>query len=1051
MQAEHAPRDGQISFFGYSDGQLLELKDTIDRDRFPLNFANLISEIALRDNRGHLPASSAASVEGRFTRLDGIRGWIEAKRTSSPLYGHGSVEITSTDVVLNGWHSTWLGIPAQVQSAYPISRVRNVDLDAGAISFEIKAPYRVGKRITFYSDAADALQDLAEQLPTTVTRSFQKNSGEIRDFTRRMRLVAKRPVITPVIVALNVLVFAYFCIVSHRLGGFSPQALIDAGSNYGPLTVIGQWWRLISAVFIHFNLLHLAMNMWAFWYIGRLSEQLFGRYAFAFLYLSCGILASLASIAWNPALSSIGASGAIFGIFGAFIAFYVRPENRVPVAIARRHWVSTGAFVCFNLISGALEPGIDNAAHVGGLLAGFGLGWLLARPLEFEHRAPRDGRRHLFAGITLVAAVSAGVWQVKGSGSQLTIPELYARRHSSFIDRETENLRQWNDLAVKAARGEISDSELGERFERDIVPFWTSAHAQIDLETKSLRGPEKTYALLVSDFVRLRYEWALKAVEAVKTHDPETFAAAVAYVQKVNKAQARLDRVKLRAQMDHRPRALSNGAVATKIRRLFTVLEWKCVGASTYPHAVPKATDNPLDGPSARYAAGCRAQQLFMGEDYAALDVLMTQYVKAIPDLPDGTSRYEGVVAGLNTLFQYGGIDPMKLLGRTSDWRRAVQDPAKPDLLEALIFEDWAWSVRGNGSADSVSAQKWVQFAYRVEMAAASLEDTAGSAATDPTWYQYSIRVGLDQDMEIALLREIFEKGSTQFPGYRPIEWQMLQALMPRWHGSYDQVDQFINDVYANTAKERGYERYAELYSEYAAMEGDDVQLFSDTPAFWSGMSQGFIGLLKRYPRSDVVLNLFATMACRAGDADQYRNLRDKLTSRYSSVAWSSKISLKSCDAKFSGAPAAARPETAAQFNPRMPILSLGGVRLGMTARELLEAKGEPIHKTTDYWTYNSIDASHNGVLTAGFGKSDGSDPQVAGIEFIGDAESSPKELPYLDGLSESDLRDRFSYLVGMASPSDDITRLKYKNGVYADLQNDRVVRYGIYAVSHRR
>ncbi len=77
-----------------------------------------------------------------------------------------------------------------------------------------------------------------------------------------------------------------------------------------------------------------------------------------------------------------------------------------------------------------------------------------------------------------------------------------------------------------------------------------------------------------------------------------------------------------------------------------------------------------------------------------------------------------------------------------------------------------------------------------------------------------------------------------------------------------------------NTAPLRGYERYAELYSMYARVEGDDLDLFQDTPAFWSGMSMGYLGLVKRHPTSDVILNSFANFACRAGDKAEYNRLR---------------------------------------------------------------------------------------------------------------------------------------------------------------------------------
>jgi membrane associated rhomboid family serine protease len=1044
---EPGPRDGAIDFSGYTDSQLHDLRYTLDGERFPDNFRNLLIEINRRSTSAMAADPEISAFPGRFTRRDGLRGWIEAVANRSPVYGTGSIEITRGNLALNGWQRTWLGAPFQTQVTFPKDAVRNVMREDCSVRFELKRSHRPVKRLAFRAESAGTAAQVEGQLPTVATPGFERRSTEIRDFNVRLSAIARPLIITPAILTANVLVFVVMCVATRRITGFTPPEILNWGANLGPLTVNGQWWRLLTATFVHLSLAHLLLNMWALWNIGRLCERIFGRLTFSFLYFASGLVASLSSIVWNPDLSSAGASGAIFGILGAFIAFYLNPLNRVPAMIARRHWVSTCAFAAFNLINGALHPGIDNAAHVGGLLAGFALGWILARPLEIEGRRPLSTKQRALALSLLVAATAAAILQVKGIGSELTAPEQYYRSHTALVRGEADNLRLWNELAAKAAAGTISDSELAGRFEHDIVPFWRAAHVQLDEENKAVKDPLRSYALLVADFVRIRHEWAQELVQALRQGDSAGMAAAAELMLKSTAAQARLERVEIRARMDHRPRALANNPAVAALRRLLIGYHRACIEPPLIYGRIPTPSDNTEDGPAARHAIGCRAQQLFMSEDYRELDSLMNRYAGTLADLPDGSSRYEGLVGGLNDLFTGGGLDALQLLGRTSDWRRSVKNSTRSDVVEAMIFETSAWSVRGTGDAKSVSAQQWALFSYRTQMAAAALADTAASARSDPLWYQLSLNIGLDQGLDADHLRSIFDEGNARFPQYRPLERRMMRILMPRWLGSYEKEDDFISAVYPKAVPDRGFERYAELYSEYSDLEGDDVDLFSDTDASWSNMRSGYAGLMKRYPGSDFVLNRFANLACRAGDADEYLALRDSLVRRYSSVAWSDKYSVEACNQQFLKSTPARAATTISRRSGH--IRALGGLQLGETAQQVLTAKGAPIFRQQKSWTFNTVDSAHNGVVTATFSAApDDPEAKVVAVEFIGDEKSAPPELPYLNGLSEDDLRDEFGYLVAMGSPTTDTTTLQYKNGVYAQTRNGKVFRYGIYAVN---
>ena len=186
--------------------------------------------------------------------------------------------------------------------------------------------------------------------------------------------------LTQIILGINVAV--YLAMVFANGGSpfqdFPGMELVRSGANVGPLTISGEWWRLLTSVFVHGNLLHIAFNMWCLWSLGALSESLYGRWTYGAVYLICGLGGSLGSIVWNPQVMSVGASGAIFGLAGALIAAFKLGEFSVPRSALSGTLRSLMVFVVFNLAFGAVSGVTDNAAHVGGLITGFILGAIIA-------------------------------------------------------------------------------------------------------------------------------------------------------------------------------------------------------------------------------------------------------------------------------------------------------------------------------------------------------------------------------------------------------------------------------------------------------------------------------------------------------------------------------------------------------------------------------------------------------------------------------------------------------------------------------------------------
>lgn len=156
-----------------------------------------------------------------------------------------------------------------------------------------------------------------------------------------------------------------------------PNVLIAFGAKYTPAIIKGQYWRLITPIFLHANLLHLGLNMLNFLLLGLMIEHIFGHVRFILIYLLTGIFSILASLVFAPLEISVGASGAIFGLVGAYSAFIlIHREAFRYHGILALGWLIL--VIGINIGLGFVIPGIDNYAHVGGLLSGCLLGWFFA-------------------------------------------------------------------------------------------------------------------------------------------------------------------------------------------------------------------------------------------------------------------------------------------------------------------------------------------------------------------------------------------------------------------------------------------------------------------------------------------------------------------------------------------------------------------------------------------------------------------------------------------------------------------------------------------------
>lgn len=211
------------------------------------------------------------------------------------------------------------------------------------------------------------------------------------------------------ILLLNTIIFFVMAWQSQSIFMPETDVLIKWGAKDPGLLVAGEYWRFITPMFVHIGIIHFAFNSWALYVIGRQIEQLLGGPAFLMVYLISGVVGVIASSLWGLGISA-GASGAIFGLLGC--GFFVEWKMKKAYERQTGNKMRGGAYASMlfaNLVFGALVPQIDNAAHVGGMVAGLALIYIL-----IQVKVRKNDRGALIRAGLVAAALTAfavvGVW-----------------------------------------------------------------------------------------------------------------------------------------------------------------------------------------------------------------------------------------------------------------------------------------------------------------------------------------------------------------------------------------------------------------------------------------------------------------------------------------------------------------------------------------------------------------------------------------------------------------------------------------------------------------
>lgn len=368
--------------------------------------------------------------------------------------------------------------------------------ESASIDLFKKNKKNVNKFVSSFESIKASADDASLQTWQTELEALQKHTEEAiaqqqkdaAEIDAVMNLSAGSKTVTYVIVGINLIVFLLMLI--NGVSIFEPTVADIAkwGGNFRPFTTGGDWWRLVTAMFVHVGIIHIAFNMYALIYVGMYLEPMLGKWRYTVAYLCTGVLASISSIWWSKDIVSAGASGAIFGLYGVFFALLT--TKLIPAKMRSSLLSSIGIFIGYNLLYGAGKQGIDNAAHIGGLLTGFLIGYIYL----FSFRLPKFRPVWASAIVALITIL-------------ITTSYLNRSRTDDLAYQQTlERFQKIEEDALQPLKNLNSDSLLY-RLEHVSQDKWNEAKQLMDETGNYKLDTEKTRQRnLLKEYVDLRIQ-----------------------------------------------------------------------------------------------------------------------------------------------------------------------------------------------------------------------------------------------------------------------------------------------------------------------------------------------------------------------------------------------------------------------------------------------------------------------------------------------------------------------------------------------------------------
>jgi rhomboid protease GluP len=342
-------------------------------------------------------------------------------------------------------------------------------------------------------------------------------------------LMRGRWALTPATAALlagNLAVFAAMLANGAGLWHSPNDVQLAWGANFGPATRDGEWWRLGAAMFVHFGLVHLAVNMWALWDGCRLVERLYGHARFLAIYGAGGMAGNLFSLlAHGDRAVSGGASGAIFGAYGALLVWLWRERRQIHPVEFRWLFGGAAAFAAATIAMGLLIPGIDNAAHLGGLLCGALAGRALARPMSA--RSPAPGPARWAAAAALLGVVVALVAALPAPEYRWDEEQKARTEIREFLADDRRIVERWRTIIETRNVPGVTFEELAARIESDVASEYRDSFEQLSALNLDPAAPSANALEILKRYARMRGDASHALAEALLQNDPQRIREAL--------------------------------------------------------------------------------------------------------------------------------------------------------------------------------------------------------------------------------------------------------------------------------------------------------------------------------------------------------------------------------------------------------------------------------------------------------------------------------------------------------------------------------------------
>jgi rhomboid protease GluP len=283
--------------------------------------------------------------------------------------------------------------------------------------------------------------------------------------------------VTQLLIAINLIVFIAMLGGGADIWHSSNGVQLDWGANFGPAVQDGEWWRLGSALFLHFGVIHLALNLLALWDSGQLVERMYGHARFTGIYFSSGLAGNLLSLATNEGSAvSGGASGAIFGVYGALLIFLWR--GRINIHPHEFRWLFWGAagFAVITIALGLSVTGIDNAAHIGGFMTGIMGGIVLAQTDKV--RAVSLHTR-LFTGGIFALLIGVLIGQVPEPTYRWSEEVLVRKEIGEFLRDDVAIRDTWQNILNEGKQDDVSFNQMAGRIDTSVGDRYEESFEQL--------------------------------------------------------------------------------------------------------------------------------------------------------------------------------------------------------------------------------------------------------------------------------------------------------------------------------------------------------------------------------------------------------------------------------------------------------------------------------------------------------------------------------------------------------------------------------------------